>query len=129
MGVLTNGPSFIMQPAKPTSPSSFAGREIPSAGHMADRSPHGVGVIALDASAGETAEAVAEFAAKKNLSMPIALDAHAATADLFGIRTMPQQLSLSTQNVCFVIAVDSVMISIPMQRIPLLLCLPAVTLS
>ena len=58
-----------------------------------------VGIIALDASAGETAEAVAEFAAKKKLSMPIALDAQAATADLFGIRTTTTTVVIDSKRV------------------------------
>jgi thiol-disulfide isomerase/thioredoxin len=45
-----------------------------------------VGVIALDASAGETTEGVAEFAAKKGLTVPIALDASGTSADIFGTR-------------------------------------------
>ncbi len=42
--------------------------------------------MALDASAGETAEAVAEFAKQHKLTLPIALDARGATADIFGAR-------------------------------------------
>jgi thiol-disulfide isomerase/thioredoxin len=45
-----------------------------------------VGVIALDASAGETAEKVAEFAAKQGLTLPIALSSGGAAADIFGTR-------------------------------------------
>ena len=44
-----------------------------------------VGVIALDASAGETRQAVAAFAKKKELTMPIALNANGSAADIFGI--------------------------------------------
>lgn len=44
-----------------------------------------VGVIALDASAGETMETVTEFATKKGLSLPIALNSDGTAADLFGI--------------------------------------------
>jgi thiol-disulfide isomerase/thioredoxin len=43
-------------------------------------------VMAVDASAGETAEAVAEFAKQHNLTLPIALDVSGATADIFGAR-------------------------------------------
>jgi len=45
-----------------------------------------VGVIALDASAGETAEKVAAFAAKQGLTLPIALSSGGAAADIFGTR-------------------------------------------
>jgi peroxiredoxin len=45
-----------------------------------------VGVIALDVSFGETAEGVAEFASKKGLTLPIALDSDGTTADIFGTR-------------------------------------------
>jgi peroxiredoxin len=41
-------------------------------------------VIALDANAGETAERVAAFAKEKGLAMPIVLDPHGRTADVFG---------------------------------------------
>ncbi len=43
-------------------------------------------VIALDASAGETAEAVAEFAKQHKLTLHIALDPSGATADIFAAR-------------------------------------------
>ncbi len=45
-----------------------------------------VGVIALDASAGETTDGVTEFAKKRELSLPIALDASGASASIFGTR-------------------------------------------
>ena len=45
-----------------------------------------VGVIALDASAGETTEGVAEFAKKRELTLPIALNAGGGAADIFGTR-------------------------------------------
>ena len=45
-----------------------------------------VGVIALDVSFGETAEGVAEFASKKGLTLPIALDSDGTAADIFGTR-------------------------------------------
>lgn len=44
------------------------------------------GVIALDASAGETTEGVAEFAKQRDLTLPIALDASGAAADILGTR-------------------------------------------
>ena len=43
------------------------------------------GVIALDASAGETRESVAAFAKDNELTMPIALDANGSAADIFGV--------------------------------------------
>lgn len=45
-----------------------------------------VGVIAVDSSAGETTEGVAEFAKEEKLSLPIALDGSGAAADIFGTR-------------------------------------------
>ena len=45
-----------------------------------------VGIVALDASAGETTEGVAEFAMERELTLPIALDATGAAADIFGTR-------------------------------------------
>ena len=44
-----------------------------------------VAVIALDASAGETTETVAKFAAKNGLTLPIALNANGTAADIFGV--------------------------------------------
>jgi len=43
------------------------------------------GVIALDASAGETRESVAAFAKENELTMPIALNANGSVADIFGV--------------------------------------------
>lgn len=45
-----------------------------------------VGVIAMDASAGETADGVAEFARERELTFPIALDASGKSADVLGTR-------------------------------------------
>ncbi len=45
-----------------------------------------VGVMALDASAGETAAGVAAFAAEEGLTLPIALSSGGAAADIFGTR-------------------------------------------
>ncbi len=45
-----------------------------------------VGVIAVDSSAGETTEGIAEFAKEEKLSLPIALDGSGAAADIFGTR-------------------------------------------
>jgi thiol-disulfide isomerase/thioredoxin len=44
-----------------------------------------VGVIALDASAGETTEDVTAFAKEEKLSLPIAIDAVGKSADIFGV--------------------------------------------
>ena len=43
-------------------------------------------VIALDANADDTAEAIAAFVKKKGLTMPVAFDPGAHTADVFGIK-------------------------------------------
>ena len=43
------------------------------------------GVIALDASAGETRQSVAAFAKENELTMPIALNANGSVADIFGV--------------------------------------------
>ena len=53
---------------------------------LARQHKENVGVIALDASAGETTEGVAEFAKERKLTLPIALDASGVTADIFGTR-------------------------------------------
>ena len=45
-----------------------------------------VGVMALDASAGETAAGVAAFAAEEGLTLPIAMSSGGAAADIFGTR-------------------------------------------
>ena len=45
-----------------------------------------VGVMALDASAGETAAGVAAVAAEEGLTLPIALSSSGAAADVFGTR-------------------------------------------
>jgi thiol-disulfide isomerase/thioredoxin len=45
-----------------------------------------VGVLAVDASAGETTEGVAEFAKESEMTLPIALDSRGAAADIFGTR-------------------------------------------
>jgi thiol-disulfide isomerase/thioredoxin len=64
------------------------------------RQYHGkVGVIALDASAGETAEAVAKFAAKHGLTVPIALNASGTTADIFGARVTTTTIVIDSEGV------------------------------
>jgi thiol-disulfide isomerase/thioredoxin len=58
-----------------------------------------VGVIALDASAGETTANVAEFAAQQGLTLPIALNADSSTADLFGVRATTTTIIIDGQGV------------------------------
>ena len=49
---------------------------------------HGkAGVIALDASFGETRQEVAAFAKERGLTMPIALNASGSAADIFGVKS------------------------------------------
>ncbi len=57
------------------------------------------GVVALDASAGETAEGVAEFAHQRGLTLPIALDSTAAAADIFGVRVTTTTVVIDSQGV------------------------------
>jgi thiol-disulfide isomerase/thioredoxin len=45
------------------------------------------GVIALDASFGETQQKVAEFATERGLTLPIALNASGSAADIFGVNS------------------------------------------
>jgi thiol-disulfide isomerase/thioredoxin len=56
-------------------------------------------VVALDASAGETAERVREFARQKGLSLPILLDATGRTADLFGTKVTTTTVVLDGDGV------------------------------
>ena len=58
-----------------------------------------VGIIALDASAGETTEVVADFSRKKGLTMPIALDTSGTTADIFGVRVTTTTIVIDSQGV------------------------------
>ena len=49
---------------------------------------HGkAGVIALDASFGETRQEVAAFAEERGLTMPIALNVSGSAADIFGVKS------------------------------------------
>ncbi len=57
------------------------------------------GVVALDASAGETTEGVAEFARERGLTLPIALDSTAAAADIFGVRVTTTTVVIDGQGV------------------------------
>jgi thiol-disulfide isomerase/thioredoxin len=58
-----------------------------------------VAVIALDASAGETTENVAEFAQQHGLSLPIALDANGIAADIFGVRVTTTTVVIDRRGV------------------------------
>ena len=56
-------------------------------------------VIALDASAGETEKIVAEFAKKRGLTLPIALDPSGVTADIFGTRVTTTTIVIDSKGV------------------------------
>lgn len=58
-----------------------------------------VGVIALDASAGETAEVVAEFARENDLSVPIALNAKGTAMDIFGVHATTTTIVIDGKGV------------------------------
>ncbi len=58
-----------------------------------------VGVIALDASAGETMDRITEFARNKGLSLPIALNPDGAVADMFGITTTTTTVLIDSKGV------------------------------
>jgi thiol-disulfide isomerase/thioredoxin len=58
-----------------------------------------VGVIALDASAGETTETVAKFAEKHGLTLPIALNANGAAADIFGVRATTTTVVIDSHGI------------------------------
>lgn len=57
------------------------------------------GVLALDASAGETAEEIAGFLKKKGLNFPVALNAKGDVADLFGVRATTTTVIIDKQGV------------------------------
>ena len=57
------------------------------------------GVIAIDASAGETAEEIAEFKTTKGLTLPIAVNADASVADLFGIKVTTTTVVIDREGV------------------------------
>jgi hypothetical protein len=63
-------------------------------------------VMALDANADDTAQAVAAFTKAKGLTMPIVLDPDGRIADLFGIDKTTRPWS-STAKACFAIAANS----------------------
>lgn len=54
---------------------------------LAKESQGKAGVIALDASFGETQEGVTAFAKKKGLTLPIALSADGSAANVFGVNS------------------------------------------
>ena len=58
-----------------------------------------VGVIALDASAGETAEGVAAFARENGLSVPIALNAKGTAVDVFGVQVTTTTIVIDSKGV------------------------------
>jgi len=58
-----------------------------------------VGVIALDASMGETAEDVSEFAEENKLTMPIALNTSGTAADIFGARVTTTTVVIDSRGV------------------------------
>jgi len=57
------------------------------------------GVIAIDASVGETAEEIAEFKTSKGLTLPIAINADASVADLFGIKVTTTTVVIDSEGV------------------------------
>ena len=58
-----------------------------------------VGVIALDASDGETAEVVAEFARENDLSVPIALNPKGTAVDIFGVHATTTTIVIDSKGV------------------------------
>ena len=56
-------------------------------------------IFAIDASAGETAEAVAEFAKEQGLTMPILLNPGGSAADLFGTKVTTTTVVIDADGV------------------------------
>lgn len=56
-------------------------------------------VIALDASAGETADGVAAFAKKNRLTLPIVLDSKGKTADIFGAKRTTTTVVIDSKGI------------------------------
>lgn len=56
-------------------------------------------VVAIDASAGETAEGVSAFARSKGLTVPILLDPKGEAADLFGVRVTTTTLVIDGKGI------------------------------
>jgi thiol-disulfide isomerase/thioredoxin len=65
---------------------------------LAEKYAGTAGVIAIDASAGETTKGIAEFAKKKGLTLPIAIT-NGAVADLFGIRVTTTTVVIDSKGV------------------------------
>lgn len=66
---------------------------------LAKRYSGRVGVIALDASAGETTEVVAEFAKENGLSLPIALNPSGTAADIFGVQVTTTTIVIDSKGI------------------------------
>ncbi len=66
---------------------------------LAKKYKNRVGVIALDASAGETMETVTKFAEKHGLTLPIALNANGTAADIFGVRATTTTVVIDSHGV------------------------------
>ncbi len=66
---------------------------------MAGQYRRKVGVMALDASHGETPERIAAFAKEQKLTLPIALDPSGKTADLFGTRVTTTTVVIDKEGV------------------------------
>lgn len=56
-------------------------------------------IFAIDASAGETAEAVAEFAKEKGLTVPVLLNSDSSAADLFGTKVTTTTVVIDADRV------------------------------
>jgi peroxiredoxin len=56
-------------------------------------------VVAVDASAGETADGIRAFAKGKGLAVPILLDAEGKAADLFGVRVTTTTLVIDREGI------------------------------
>ena len=66
---------------------------------LAKRYSGRVGVIALDASAGETTEVVAEFAKENGLSLPIALNPSGTAADILGVQVTTTTIVIDSKGI------------------------------
>ena len=66
---------------------------------LATRYKGKVGVIAVDASFGETTAHVAEFALKEGLTLPIALNESGNVADIFGVATTTTTVVIDSDGV------------------------------
>jgi thiol-disulfide isomerase/thioredoxin len=66
---------------------------------LAKRYSGKVGVIALDASAGETTEVVAEFAKENGLSLPIALNPSGTAADILGVHVTTTTIVIDSKGI------------------------------